>query len=100
MQNKNPQLVKLAHRRTCSSEEGGGSCQVVGMVDGAEKAGTWGSTQKLMFEAKVELVRVHLHLLLEEPRAESNADIILSQMIFSRVLFQRLKTINKLLQNL
>lgn len=42
------------------------------MVDGAEEAGTWRSTQKLRFQAKVELVRVHLHLLLEEARAESN----------------------------
>lgn len=83
------QLAKLPHKRTCSGEEGGGSCQVVGMVDGAKKAGTRGSTQKLRFQAKVKLVRIHLHLLLEEARADSNADITLCQMIVSRILLQR-----------
>lgn len=88
------QLFKLPHKRTCSREEGGGSRQVIGMVNGAEQAGTLGSTQKLRFQAKVELVRVHLHLLLEEARADSNADITLCQMIISRILLQRWKTMN------
>lgn len=58
------------------------------MVDGAEEAGARGSPQELRFQAKVELVRVHLHLLLEEARADSNADITLCQMIVSRILLQ------------
>lgn len=61
-----------AHKHTCSRKEGGGSCQVVGMVDGTEEAGPWRSTQELWFYAKVNLVRVNLHLLLEKAIAESN----------------------------
>lgn len=65
MQNKNG-CSTSPHKRTCSREEGGGPRQVVGMVvDGAEEAGARGSTQKLGFQAKVQLVGVHLHLLLE-----------------------------------
>lgn len=86
MQNK--ELVKLPLKHTSGREEGGGSRQVIGMVDGAEEAGTRRPTQKFRFQAKVELVRVHLHLLLEEARADSNADITLCQLIVSRILLQ------------
>lgn len=46
------------------------------MVNGAEEAGPWRSAQKLWFYAKVNLVRVHLHLLLEKARAESNTCVL------------------------
>lgn len=65
-----------AHKHTCSRKEGGGSCQVVGMVDGTEEAGPRRSTQKLWFYAKVNLVRVNLHLLLEKASAESNTCVL------------------------
>lgn len=65
-----------AHKHTCSRKEGGGPCQVVGMVDGTEEAGPRRSTQKLWFYAKVNLVRVNLHLLLEKARAESNTCVL------------------------
>lgn len=41
-------------------------------MDGAEEARAWRSTQKLGFKAKVKLVRVDLHLLLEDARAGEN----------------------------
>lgn len=58
--------LEIWHTLTCSGEECGGPCQVAGVMDGAKEAGARRSTQELRLEAKVQLVRVDLHLLLED----------------------------------
>lgn len=37
----------------------------MGVVDGSEKAGAWWPAQKFRFQAKVQLVRIRLHLFLK-----------------------------------
>jgi len=37
----------------------------MGVVDGSKKAGAWWPAQKFRFQAKVQLVRIRLHLFLK-----------------------------------
>ena len=61
-----------AATRTCGREEGGGTRQVVGVMDRTKKAGARGSTEELRLEPEVQLVRVDLHLLLKMGKRSEN----------------------------